>query len=51
MKLEIPKEAKDCLSRTDMRKFAKIRWDRRDWEILYECIGFAMFQMIRRRRK
>lgn len=51
MNPKIPEQAKNFLRDCDLKKFNKIEWDERDWLIFYECIGFAMYKISRRRRK
>ncbi len=47
---QIPEEAKHYFRDCDLKKFNAIVWDFEDWKIFYECIGFAMFKIMRRNR-
>ena len=47
----IPEEAKSAFRDVDRRKFAAIEWDEEDWRILYHCLGFAIWLILRRKRK
>lgn len=51
MIMEILEEAKDYFRDCDRKKFDKIVWDMKDWEIFYECLGFAMYKILHRDRK
>lgn len=48
--MEIPEQAKHFFRDHDHEAFKKIEWDVEDWKIWYECLGFAIWRIMRRKR-